>query len=96
MGCRSHGFPQVPWLTDNSFNRLAWSQPEASPSGRGIIAAGLETGEVCLYDPVKILAKEGALIYKNDKHTGSVRGLHWNPIKKNLLLSGGVNAEVRS
>lgn len=48
-----------------------------------------------MYDPVKILAKEESLIYKNDKHTGPVRGLHWNPIKKNLLLSGGVNAEVR-
>ncbi|GMK56909.1 hypothetical protein CspeluHIS016_0307490 [Cutaneotrichosporon spelunceum] len=76
------------------FNRLAWSQPHASASGRGIIAAGLETGEVCLYDPVKIFDGGESLIYKNDKHTGPVRGLHWNPIKNNLLLSGGVNAEL--
>ncbi|BEI98107.1 hypothetical protein CcaverHIS631_0304060 [Cutaneotrichosporon cavernicola] len=86
--------PKGSVTVSSRFNRLAWSQPEASASGRGIIAAGLEAGEVCLYDPVKIFAGEDALIYKNDKHTGPVRGLHWNPIKKNLLLSGGVNAEL--
>ncbi|CAK9779733.1 hypothetical protein CC85DRAFT_76158 [Cutaneotrichosporon oleaginosum] len=86
--------PKGSVTVSSRFNRLAWSQPEAGASGRGIIAAGLETGEVNLYDPVKIFEGGDALIYKNDKHTGPVRGLHWNPLKKNLLLSGGVNAEL--
>lgn len=79
-----------------SFNRIAWSQPGATNSGRGVIAAGFETGEVAVYDPVKILAGEESLIFKNEQHTGPVRGLDWNPIQKNLILSGAVNAEVRS
>lgn len=35
-----------------------------------------------------------ARIFKNDKHTGPVRGLDFNPIQKNLMLSGAINAEV--
>ena len=37
---------------------------------------------------------ESARIFKNDKHTGPVRGLDFNPIQKNLLLTGAVKAEV--
>ena len=59
-----------------------------------MIAAGMDTGEVALYDPVKILAGETALTFKSDTHTGPVRGLDFNPIQKNLLLSGGIKAEV--
>ena len=39
----------------SSFNRLAWSAPTAD-CARGILAAGLETGEVNVFDPAKILA----------------------------------------
>jgi hypothetical protein len=35
-------------------------------------------------------------IYTSHKHTGPVRGLDFNPIQKNLLASGAVNAEVSS
>jgi protein transport protein SEC31 len=37
------------------FNRLAWSAPSASHE-KGFIAAGMETGEVNVYDPVKIMS----------------------------------------
>lgn len=67
------------------------------PSGRGLIAAGMETGEVVVYDPVKILdGSSDALFYSNQKHTGPVGGLNFNPIQKNLLLSGAVSGEVRA
>jgi hypothetical protein len=33
-------------------------------------------------------------IFTSHKHTGPVRGLDFNPIQKNLLASGAVNAEV--
>jgi protein transport protein SEC31 len=81
---------------------------------RGVLAAGMETGEINVYDPAKILAgsrfvqtafvicdaltcvysADEARIFKSDKHTGPVRGLDFNPIQKNLLLSGAINAEV--
>lgn len=37
------------------FNRLAWSAPTANHA-KGVIAAGMETGEVHVYDPEKIMA----------------------------------------
>jgi hypothetical protein len=33
-------------------------------------------------------------IFTSHKHTGPVRGLDFNPIQKNLLASGAINAEV--
>ncbi|WWC68183.1 uncharacterized protein I206_102106 [Kwoniella pini CBS 10737] len=84
-------------ITINSrFNRLAWSAPTESHS-KGLLAAGMETGEVNLFDPEKILAgssADEARIFKNDKHTGPVRGLDFNQIQKNLILTGGINAEL--
>jgi hypothetical protein len=35
-----------------------------------------------------------ALIFKNEVHTGPVRGLDFNPKQQNLLASGAINAEV--
>jgi protein transport protein SEC31 len=37
------------------FNRLAWGSVDATRP-RGVIAAGLENGELALWDPAKILA----------------------------------------
>lgn len=54
----------------------------------------MESGELALYDPVKILNGQDAQTYKSDIHTGPVRGLDFNPIKRNLLLSGAVAAEL--
>ena len=40
------------------FNRLAWGYVDPTRP-RGVIAAGLENGELALWDPSKILAGEG-------------------------------------
>ncbi|WWC86651.1 uncharacterized protein L201_001528 [Kwoniella dendrophila CBS 6074] len=84
-------------ITVNSrFNRLAWSAP-SSTYGKGLLAAGMETGEVNLFNPEKILngsTADDARIFKSDKHTGPVRGLDFNQIQKNLVLTGAVNAEL--
>ncbi|KAF6753615.1 hypothetical protein DFP72DRAFT_1010406 [Ephemerocybe angulata] len=78
------------------FNRLAWGYVNSSrPSG--VIAAGLENGELALWDPERILAGDGAeasLILRNTIHNGPVRGLDFNPIQTNLLASGAVGGEV--
>ena len=39
---------------DLRFNRIAWSSPQSDLT-RGVIAAGLETGEVHVLDPEKIV-----------------------------------------
>ncbi|KAJ7743820.1 hypothetical protein B0H16DRAFT_1858506 [Mycena metata] len=77
------------------FNRLAWGGVDAARP-RGVIAAGLENGELALWDPAKILAAaDDALIYRNSSaHTGPIRGLDFNPIQTNIFASGAVNGEV--
>ncbi|TFK70699.1 hypothetical protein BDN72DRAFT_794932 [Pluteus cervinus] len=85
------------FVTDTArFNRLAWGAGEGGRS-RGVIAAGMENGELVLWDPSKILSGAGnadSLILRNTTHTGPVRGLDFNPIQTNLLASGGVSGEV--
>ncbi|KAG2068579.1 transport protein [Suillus decipiens] len=84
-------------VTDNSrFNRLAWGQVHRDRS-RGVIAAGMENGELALWDPAKIIVNADvseSLILRNTSHTGPVRGLDFNPIQTNLLASGAINGEV--
>ncbi|KZT33889.1 hypothetical protein SISSUDRAFT_1053654 [Sistotremastrum suecicum HHB10207 ss-3] len=80
--------------TSSRFNRLAWGHVSADRS-KGVLAAGMENGELTLWDPIKILSGDGdALILSNSTHTGPVRGLDFNPLQTNLLASGAVNGEV--
>ncbi|OAX38742.1 hypothetical protein K503DRAFT_137102 [Rhizopogon vinicolor AM-OR11-026] len=84
-------------VTDSSrFNRIAWGQVHRDRS-RGVIAAGMENGELALWDPAKIISNADvseSLILRNTSHTGPVRGLDFNPIQTNLLSSGAVSGEV--
>ncbi|KAK0536081.1 protein transport protein S31 [Tilletia horrida] len=78
------------------FNRLAWGNVNASRP-KGILAAGLENGELALWDPTKLLEgadDEAASIMKNTTHTGPVRGLEYNRIQNNLIASGASNGEI--
>ncbi|KAG8216349.1 hypothetical protein J3R82DRAFT_6428 [Butyriboletus roseoflavus] len=85
------------FVTDTSrFNRIAWGQVHKDRV-RGVIAAGMENGELALWDPAKIIAHADAsdsLILRNTIHTGPVRGLDFNPVQTNLLSSGAVSGEV--
>jgi WD40 repeat protein len=58
-----------------------------------MIAAAVEK-DVLLYDPTLIREGKNAETYKNSTHTSIVRGLDFNPIRKNLLLSASLNGEV--
>ncbi|KAK8847643.1 hypothetical protein IAR55_005502 [Kwoniella newhampshirensis] len=91
------GKPALGSVTVGSrFNRLAWSAP-SSTHAKGVLAAGMETGEINVFDPAKIISgssADEARFFRSDKHTGPVRGLDFNPIQKNLMLSGAVNAEL--
>ncbi|KAF8224277.1 hypothetical protein L208DRAFT_1312374 [Tricholoma matsutake] len=85
------------FVKDSSrFNRLAWGGVNGSRP-QGVIAAGMENGELALWDPAKILAgadTSKSLILRNTTHTGPIRGLDFNPIQTTLFASGGVSGEV--
>ena len=81
------------------FNRLRWGYTEDAARPHGILAAGMENGELALWDPAKIIAAgssadSDSLILRNTTHTGPIRGLSFNPIQKSLLASGATAGEV--
>lgn len=49
------------YLGLNRFNRLAWGHVDGNRP-QGVIAAGLENGELALWDPAKILAGAGYVV----------------------------------
>ncbi|KAH9943542.1 hypothetical protein B0H21DRAFT_748869 [Amylocystis lapponica] len=82
--------------TTSRFNRLAWGYVDGGRP-RGVIVAGMENGELDIWDPSQILANADpaeSLILRNKTHTGPVRGLDFNPIQTNLFSSGAVNGEI--
>ncbi|KAF8324282.1 uncharacterized protein EI90DRAFT_3000716 [Cantharellus anzutake] len=88
--------PIVSVTTGSRFNRLVWGAVGTSRP-RGVIAAGMENGEVNIWDPEKIVSNAEPseyLISRNTEHTSSVRALDFNPLQSHLLSSGGGNAEI--
>ncbi|UZJ54908.1 hypothetical protein CBS101457_004228 [Exobasidium rhododendri] len=81
-------------ITNARFNRLVWGYVCAERP-MGVLAAGLENGELNLWDAQKIIdGADDALILRNNNHSGPIKGLHFNPKQPNLLASGGPNGEV--
>ena len=76
------------------FNRLAWGSANAAKP-RGLVAAGLENGELAIWDVQGLLNRtENALVTQNAIHKGPVRGLAFNRLHDKLLASGAVNGEI--
>ncbi|OBZ77263.1 Protein transport protein SEC31 [Grifola frondosa] len=94
LGGEGQTGPRASITTSSRFNRLAWGH---AGRPRGIVVAGMENGELDIWDPSKILANADtseSLILRNKTHTGPVRGLDFNPIQTNLFSSGAVNGEI--
>jgi hypothetical protein len=63
-----------------------WRKPSESGCGNASYTNELMIGYV--HSPTE------ALIFKNNTHTGPIRGLDFNPVQGNLFASGAVNGEV--
>ncbi|KAG9122073.1 protein transport protein S31 [Ceratobasidium sp. 392] len=96
LGAEGGSGPSGIVTTSARFNRLAWGyinpdRPE------GVIAAGLESGQLELWDPAQITHEtdiSSARLLQNSTHTGPVRALHFNPLQHSLLASGGTGSEL--
>ncbi|KAH9849003.1 hypothetical protein C2E23DRAFT_841396 [Lenzites betulinus] len=96
LGGEGQAAPKASVTTTSRFNRLAWGYVNGDRP-RGVIVAGMENGELDIWDPAKIVANADpseSLILRNKAHTGPVRGLDFNPIQTNLFSSGAVNGEI--
>lgn len=73
---------------------MTWGYVNSSRP-QGVIAAGMENGDLALWDPAKIpTGASESLIVRNTNHTRPVRSLDFNPLQTHLLSSGAVNGEV--
>lgn len=64
-----------------------------SPSG--MIVAGSENGSVLGYNAAALIGgNEEAPTFKQDKHSGAVKALDFNPFQANLLASGACDSEI--
>ncbi|KAI0674665.1 hypothetical protein C8Q78DRAFT_989533 [Trametes maxima] len=96
LGGEGQAGPKASVTTTSRFNRLAWGYVNGERP-RGVIVAGMENGELDIWDPSKIVANaepSESLILRNKTHTGPIRGLDFNPIQTNLFSSGAVNGEI--
>uniref|UniRef100_A0A1I8PBV5 Protein transport protein Sec31A n=1 Tax=Stomoxys calcitrans TaxID=35570 RepID=A0A1I8PBV5_STOCA len=77
------------------FQKLIWSPTGyGAAHNNGLIVGGCEGGHVMIYSPSKMLASEDGLIARQDKHTGPVSGLDFNPFQTNLLASCASESEI--
>ena len=69
----------------------------------GLLAGGLEGGDVMVWNPKLLLSTNAAgdsakgsspIVFKQKLHTGQVRGLAFNPSTPSLLASGGLASQV--
>ncbi|CAO1623334.1 unnamed protein product [Sympodiomycopsis kandeliae] len=81
--------------TSAKLNRLAWGLIDANHP-KGVLAAGLENGELGIWDAQKVMDGNAAnaQILKNTHHTGPIKGLDFSHKQNNLLATGAVNGEI--
>ncbi|KAL6855154.1 protein transport protein S31 [Amphichorda felina] len=80
--------------TDSRFYDIAWGPPD-SDHPRGIIAGALESGSLDIWDAEKLLSgASDALISQTAKHTGPIKTLQFNPLKPQILATGGAKGEL--
>lgn len=77
------------------FHKLVWSPLGCGGQYEdGVIVAGCESGHLQVYNAAKLLAGEEALMSTQEKHTGPIRALDFNPFQTNLLASGASESEI--
>ncbi|KAJ8319233.1 hypothetical protein KUTeg_004324 [Tegillarca granosa] len=82
--CRFH---KVVWGS----NGMSASNPEAS----GVVVAGGDNSNIYCYDGAKMInGAKDSLLFKQDRHTGAVKALDFNPFQVNLLASGASESEI--
>ncbi|KAG2235682.1 hypothetical protein INT48_008558, partial [Thamnidium elegans] len=80
---------------ESGFNTLAWGH--IGSNEHGMIAGGMDTGDLELWDPSSILNNKSdteCLILRKSTHSGTLAALDFNLFQTNLLASAGSNSEV--
>ncbi|XP_037918625.1 protein transport protein Sec31A isoform X1 [Hermetia illucens] len=77
------------------FQKVVWSPAGIGGAHQnGLIVGGCESGHLQIYSAAKLLAGEEALVAHQDKHSGPIRGLDFNPFQHFLLASVASESEI--
>ncbi|ORX84324.1 WD40 repeat-like protein [Anaeromyces robustus] len=81
--------------TNSRFNRLVWGTIGDRSKPYGILASGMENGDLEFWNPKAIMNGDpNALLMRHSMHSGPVRGLDFNPFQGNLLASSSSDGEL--
>ncbi|XP_033744000.1 protein transport protein Sec31A-like isoform X3 [Pecten maximus] len=83
--------------SDCRFHKLVWGSHGMSSEdgGAGFIVGGTDNGGVYCYSASKMIkGDKDCLQFKQDKHTGAVKALDFNPFQANLLATGASDSEI--
>lgn len=72
----------IDFLFTFRFHKVVWgSYGFGGENDNGIIVGGCDNGRIQMYSAAKLLAGEDGVIARQDKHTGAVRALDFNPFQ---------------
>ncbi|XP_069125025.1 protein transport protein Sec31A-like isoform X1 [Argopecten irradians] len=83
--------------SDCRFHKLVWGSHGMSTEagGSGFIVGGTDNGGIYCYNASKMIkGDKDCLQFKQDKHTGAVKALDFNPFQTNLLATGASDSEI--
>ena len=92
-----HDMPRLASLpVDQRYHKLVWGATGISDgtTPSGLIVGGADRGVISIYDAAKLIKGDNALVFSQEKHTGPVGALDFNPFQSNLLASGGSESEL--
>ncbi|KAJ1976702.1 protein transport protein S31, partial [Dimargaris xerosporica] len=78
------------------FSNLLWSVGIKDRS-QGILAGGMENGELILWDAQRILEQQEAdscVVFRNTNHSGGIAGMDFNNQQKHVLATGASGGEI--
>lgn len=92
-----HDLPCVASLpVEQRFHKLVWGANgmQDGKMASGLLVGGSDRGVISMYDAAKLIKGEKSLVFSEDKHTGPVAALDFNPFQSNLLASGASESEI--
>lgn len=78
---------------EHRFQKIVWGSYGRDQSS-GTIVGGCDGGVVQIYSASKLLQGENGLVVQQDKHSGPVHALDFNPFQSNLLATGASESEI--
>ncbi|XP_015837847.2 protein transport protein Sec31A isoform X1 [Tribolium castaneum] len=76
--------------SEHRFHKIIWGAYES----HGTIVGGCDGGLIQIYSASKLMNGENGLICRQNKHTGPVHALDFNPFQQNLFATGAGDSEI--